>query len=161
MIFISSVGFGTSLCVSYKRELRNMQTIALFLEHIRYELESRLTPLPLLFLHASEQCEGYFKNVIKTFIEELEEQIYPDPECCMHSAVCKCKFLSPSVTDYMTQLVSVLQCVDYDGQIAGIDRLRKQCQREIESIEIRKSDKLKNYRTITFCAGAAIAIILI
>ena len=43
----------------------------------------------------------------------------------------------------------------------GVETVRGECRRELEQMNVNKDVRLRSYQTLGFCAGAAVAILLI
>ena len=57
-------------------------------------------------------------------------------------------------------LGSSLGRFDLSGQLKGLQSVRGECLRELESLEKNQPERLKSYQTLGMCAGAALVIIL-
>jgi hypothetical protein len=50
---------------------------------------------------------------------------------------------------------------DLDGQLTALETARASCRHCLEGLESNRDIRLRNYQTLSLCAGAALALILI
>ena len=61
----------------------------------------------------------------------------------------------------MRQLGRCLGRFDLEGQLEGLEAVRRQCSHDLKELEALGPDRLKNYRTLAVCAGVALAILFL
>ena len=59
------------------------------------------------------------------------------------------------------QLGKSLGRFDLPGQLKGIAAAKESCKRELRELERNREQRLRSYRTLGLCAGAALAVLLI
>lgn len=154
-------GFGFKLVSAYKIEERTLRQLVCVLDYMSCELQYRLTPLPMLCRQAANESSGVIADLFINLAEELENQISPDVNCCMLSAVENTNGLPDRVTDNLKLLGRSLGKFDLDGQIQGLEGVRQSCRDVLEQINYDKENRLRSYQTLALCAGAAIAILFV
>ena len=58
-------------------------------------------------------------------------------------------------------LGSTLGSYDLDGQVKGLQAVRAESRRIYESLDTNKDARLRSYRVLGICTGAALTIVLI
>lgn len=160
LLILGCGGLGFSISASYKSEIHILKQLLSALDTVSCELQYRLSSLSRLSIVASENTSGCLRLVFLRFAEELDSQVSPDAECCMHSAISGVG-LPSNVRTLLGTLGRSLGKFDVVGQLKGIENV----QLEIKHILSTRTDKLeirlRGYQTLGLCAGAAIAILLI
>ena len=151
---------GWLVAAAYLREEKYLYRLVTILGYMTCELQYKLTPLPQLCRLAAKEREGTLSDVFQDLASELEAQISPDAESCMQTVLVKYKNLPSHTRSALQQLGISLGKFDLQGQIKGIDGVIAECQRKLNSLTNNKDTRLRSYRTLGFCAGAAIVIIL-
>ena len=67
----------------------------------------------------------------------------------------------PRLHRLLLQLGHSLGRFDLSGQLSELTALREQCDEEIRELRLDRSERLKSYRVLGLCAGAALVILLI
>ena len=125
------------------------------------ELQYRLIPLEDLIAQAQGLSSGALQQTLKLLARELAGQIAPNAEVCMRSALDKSQNV-PVLTGNMLRLLGrTLGKFDLHGQLAGINAVLEETDRNIHRLSEDRSVRLRSYRTLGVCAGVAIVILLI
>lgn len=161
LIIISCGGTGISLAVNHKREEAMLHQMLSAIAYMRSQLEFRLTPLPQLFRQTARQCTGSLCRLFHTLAQEMEQQFLPEAPDCMHAALKACPELPPGIQTVCRELGRSLGQHDLSGQLQGLDASRINCQRLFAKLEQNRDQRLRSYQTLSLCAGAALAILLI
>lgn len=161
LVMAGSGGFGMVLVASHKAELKALRQLISVLDYMECELQYRLTPLPLLCRQASLEISGPLREIFLQLCKELEDQISPDVSRCMHAAVSRCRNIPKLTEECLLSLGQTLGRFDLQGQLSGLEAVRKTCRSKLESMERNKEMRLRGYQTLCLCAGAALAILLI
>lgn len=154
-------GFGFSLAHESKREERLLLQILQILDYMQNELQYHLTPLSELCRGAGKESGGELRRILVRMARELEAQLAPDAASCMEKALCAESTLPRQTRKIMKQLGKSLGRFDLPGQLNGLEGVRKMCKRELKALEWNRDDRLRSYRTLGLCAGAALAILLV
>lgn len=151
---------GWLVAAAYLREEKYLHRLRTVLEYMICELQYKLTPLPQLCRLAAQEQAGALSDVFQDLAAELEAQISPDAESCMQTVLVKYKNLPNHTRSALQQLGMSLGKFDLQGQIKGIEGVIAECKRRLDSLTHNKDTRLRSCRTLGFCAGAAIVILL-
>lgn len=154
-------GFGICLGAEARREARELEGLLRALELMENQLQYRLTPLPELCRMAGKEARGNVGRVFVCLARELDRQASPEAAGCMGLALEKCPGLSPELRRAMGCLGRDLGRFDLPGQLRGLERARERCGKLLEEIRQSRVARLRDYRTLGLCAGAALAILLL
>lgn len=161
LIIAACGGFGFKLVSSYKYEERTLRQLTGALDFMSCELQYRLTPLPALCRQTAAECKGVLSELFLSLAIELEDQISPDVNRCMLSAIAKLKGLPQQAKDNLELLGRSLGRFDLDGQLKGLEAVRQSCRGCIENMNQNKDIRLRGYQTLALCTGAALVILFI
>lgn len=154
-------GFGFLLAIRHRREEYALHELISALDYMECELQYHLTPLPELCRHTANECSGIICRIFLTLAHELENQISPDVACCMAAAL-QCGHAVPAVADRCLQLLGrSLGRFDLSGQLNGLESVRSTCRSEMMRLNENREVRLQNYKTLSLCMGAALAILFI
>jgi len=92
---------------------------------------------------------------------ELSWQKLPDAGSCMMAAIQRTGEIPGRIRRLLVLLGQTLGQFDLDGQLLGIQTVRRRCEESLESIRKNRDERLRSYRTLGICAGAALTIILL
>lgn len=161
LIIIGCGGVGFKMAAASLREERYLLQLIQVLDFMECELQYRLTPLPELFKQASQLSKGKLKQLLNKLSQELEAQISPNVEQCMHAALSDYGDLPATSMGILRKFGLSLGRFDLKGQLKGIEDIRQECKQNLQKILKDKDNRLRSYRTLAVCAGVAIAIIFI
>ena len=154
-------GLGFKISSAQVRQECSLRNLIGILDYMACELQYRLTPLPTLCRQVAAEADGVLQNVFLALTHELEDQISPDADRCMTAALSKIKNIPPITADALQMLGRSLGRFDLDGQLKGLEGVRQACRRSLESLNNNRDVRLRSYKTLGLCAGAAIAILFI
>ena len=124
------------------------------------ELRFHMPPLEQLSLNASKLSNGVVSKVLLSLSRELNAQVAPDAESCMRAVLNKTSDV-PVLTGNMLRLLGkTLGKFDLDGQIQGIQKVIDEIRKNIILLSSDRENRLRSYRTLGFCAGISLAILL-
>lgn len=161
LILLGCGGAGFYLAATHEKELRTLRKLMYILEHMISELQFRMTPLPELCLHLIQETGGVLRNFFQILYEELEQQINPDVKCCVRCALKRCHDLPNHTAECLEQMGASLGRFDLEGQLRALDGVVQLCKRHIAQLEENKKQRLRSYKTLGICAGAAMVILFI
>ena len=147
--------------LAHKKEENTLQQIVLAINYMDSELQYRLTPLPQLLFQSSKQTDGIAATVFAELSAELENQISPDVLCCMNSVLLRNKNIPKLSEEAFRTLGQSLGRFDIQGQLQDLEAVRAQCLRHLHLLETDRDTRLRSYKTLGLCAGAALAILLL
>lgn len=154
-------GFGLSISASHKRSVRLLNSLIAGIGYMRCELQYRCTALPELCSKAGVMLPDTIGCFFKNLSSELEAQICPDTKSCVISAISKTRELPTSVRNCIITMSDTLGCFDLEGQLEGLAQAEHQAQCELQNLTFDLDKRLRSYQTLSLCAGAALAILLV
>lgn len=161
LIIAGCGGYGFLLARNHRREVQALRQLISALEYMSSELEYKLTPLPVLCRHLEEMEDGPIRYVFGALGGILEAQVYPDVASAMSAALGETKNFPQLAAEQLYSLGKTLGRFDLAGQLRGIESCRMECLHQLEDLEHNQSQRLRSYLTLSFCAGVALAILLI
>lgn len=160
-VFLCGGYFGFAIAASHKRDERNLRQIIIAIDYMECEMQYRLTPLPQLLEQVSRQMNGTVGVIFSQLALELGNQILPDVFCCMEAVLKKQKSIQAYSREALTMLGQCMGRFDLEGQLKELDSVRALCERHLNTLETNRDTRLRGYQTLGFCAGAALAILLL
>lgn len=161
LIVLGCGSCGFALAASHKRQEQELRQLIGALDYMQCELQYRLTPLPDLCRQTAVQVPGSLRSLFAQLAQELEDQISPDVEQCMNTAVARCGTLSDAVSRIFVNLGRTLGRFDLEGQLLGLENTRRECRRALDALSDNRDNRLRCYQTLGVCVGAALAILFI
>lgn len=162
ILIIAGCGsLGMMIAAAYRRRERSLRQFMECLKYMECDLKYRLTPLPELCRCTAAQSSGSIRQFFSRLVEELEDQISPDVECCVKAALAKVNDLPEMTRDVMLLLGKTLGRFDAEGQLKSLEAAISECERKLEVLSCNQDMKIRNYRTLGLCAGAALAILFV
>lgn len=161
LIIFGCGSFGFILGFTWKKEEKMLQQLLIALEYMKCELSYRLTSLPELCRQASNATEGSVSDFFNNLSSVLTEQISPDATHCVHLTLNSHKNIPEKVKNILLSLGRSLGKFDAVGQVASIDTVMEECKHLLVQMSENQQSRLRTYKTLGFCAGAAIAILFI
>ena len=160
-VLAGSCAMGFACAATVNAEITSLRRLVSALNYMSCELQYRLTPLPELCRKTAGECKGSLRHLFNNLSQEIENQISPDVKSCMRSALSKTKKI-PSLTEKSLKMLGAsLGRFDLAGQINGLELVRNHCQNILKELALEKGSRLRTYKTLGICAGAAIVIILV
>lgn len=156
---------GCSLCgfkyaSDVRLKIKSFRELIDILNFMECELNYRLTPLPQLCRLSAAQGK-LLAELFYYFADEMDAQVSTNVECCMKAAIQKSRNTCNDVTEFLNELGCSFGKFDLEGQLSGIDAVRKKCTQKLQVLEKDKDIRIRNYQTLGICAGVALAILLI
>lgn len=161
LIILGCGGFGFSLAAVHVREERLLRQLIGILDYMECELQFHMTPLPDLCRQAGQDTHGRLQQIFLALSQELEQQISPDVSTCMAVAMGHASDIPRNTEENLRLLGSSLGRFDLDGQLMGLETVRANCRKDLNSLNTNRDARLRSYQTLGICAGAALAILLI
>lgn len=160
LVILGCGGFGFSMAAAYRREERLLRQLMEVLQFFQWELSCRLTPLPELCRMAGSLGKGSVHLLFSVLSRELEERLAPQVSDCMYAAL-QHSDLSPGIRELACELGRSLGRFDLEGQLQGLNEIRKRCCQQLETLQNNRTDRLRSYQTLGLCAGAALVILFL
>ena len=143
------------------RQERLLRQLLENLDFMESELHYRLTALPELFQLCAARSGGCLKRLLLDLAGELDAHADPDVEQSLRRCLDRQPGIPMRLRKRIWQLGRTLGRFDLDGQLRGIDSAREGCKRELRELERNRQQRLRSYRTLGLCAGAALAVLLL
>lgn len=161
LILLGTGAFGYSLVWDVHREEAMLRTLLHTLGWMECALRYHLTPLPDLCAEAAGQSSNWLRRLLRDLAEALEHQIAPDAGSCMRAVLDANDRIPVRIKRILYLLGSSLGCFDLLGQLEGLQEVQAACAEELENIRNGREQRMKNYLTISLCAGASVVILLV
>ena len=153
-------GFGWILAISHRREVLLLRQLRRAIQEMQWELKFRLTALPELCFLAADAAGGRLKPLFAEFGNMLARGEVADISGAFQGLLMSAGFPA-RVKRNLRQLGDSLGRFDLEGQLEGLEAVRRQCSHDLKELEALGPDRLKNYRTLAVCAGVALAILFL
>lgn len=161
LIIAGCGGFGFMIASSHRKEVKTLRQFISALDFMDCEIQYRLTALPdLCRMTASASC-GVVRNAFNALAAELENQISPNVEKCMCAALENTRDVPKLTRRALELLGSSLGRFALEGQLKGLEAVRSESRRILDTYTKNQDVRLRSYQTLGLCAGAAIAILFI
>lgn len=161
LIFVSCTACGFSIAAGKRKEEQLLLQLLGIFQLMESELQYRLTPLPELCRMAAVESKGMVREIFINLYQELSEQKLPDAGSCMAAAIRKNGEIPTRIRSILSQFGYSLGRYDLEGQLQGIQTVKKRSEESLKNIQKNRDERLRSYRTLGICAGTALAIILI
>jgi len=161
MIVSGCTGVGFRITYEKRKEENLLNQMLQLLQFLESELLYKLTSLPELSRMAAGEAKGILRTVFMNLYRELSWQKLPDAGSCMSAAIQRSGEIPSSTRRLLVQLGYTLGRYDLPGQLEGIQSVRKRCEDALQNCRMNRDDRLRCYQTLSVCAGAALAILLV
>lgn len=150
---------GIAMAMAQLREEGIVKELLRFLSGIRWELEYRMTPLPDLVENGAKVTHGALRCVLLRFMENLRNLSLPDAGSCM--ALALDASLPMNVIPLLRLLGDSLGRYDLSGQLEGLLGVEASCRDRLSELKQERGMKVHSCRILGFCAGIALAVLLV
>lgn len=161
MVMISCGGCGFAMAARYIKEVRTVRNLGRIAEYMITELQYSLMPLPDLCQRVSEECSGGLKRIFSDLSRELETQVLPDAASCMRKILDHNPELPRDTRHLLLRMGRTLGGFDLPGQISELRSLQAACEIILQNLESNREIRIRNYRTLGLCTGAALVILFL
>lgn len=144
-----------------KHEISMIKQFISALEYMVCDLQFRHTPLSELFRKASDICNGTLKKLFAEVAAYMELQQYPDATECMKVTISHYTGLPKRMRCELEHLSQSLGIFDLQGQIDSLEAVKGESLWLLKQYSQNLDVRLRSYRALGICLGAAIAILLI
>lgn len=161
LIIGSCGGFGISMTLHQKREEAMLESLCRVLDEMLWELPFQLTPLPELIRHNASKYKGVLGEILMGLAAQLDRQVLPDVLSCMEAELQDKAQSFPRLRRMLLLLGHSLGRFDLSGQLKGLASVRERCGQELQALQSDRDSRLRSYRVLGLCTGAALVILLI
>ena len=92
---------------------------------------------------------------------ELDRQVLPDAMSCMNAALEGMELPYPRVQNQLDRMGQSLGRFDLSGQLQGLSAVKDSVNEELRRLREGRDIRLRSYRCLCLCAGAALVILLL
>lgn len=158
-VLLSAFSVGIRVASGLRKRCEYLERFIDVLCLMSNELSFMTTPLPFVFLAASEKAAGNLKTILLLVAEQMEKNRWMSPETAVEIALNH----QPDelIGEVLKNLAGKLGSYDVQAQLAGIDAAVKDTERLLQALEVEMSLRSKTYKTLSICAGLALVILLI
>ena len=160
MLIAGCTGAGFTAAAVHRKEIHTITQLLNVVSYMECELQYHLTAMPALCRQASQMCNGIIKKLLKLFSAELENQISADASICLNIAIDKCGDLTPLAKECVEKLGQSLGMFDLQGQLLSLSYAKRLCEDKLKQLKNNEEVRLRSYKALGLCAGAALAILL-
>ena len=160
LIISASGSFGFMLSAAHYREEKYIKSLINALDFMVSELHFHAASLPELCRKTAGESIREIGGIFFRLGEELDRNINPNVSCCMESVLVNTD-LPPLVTESFNLLGRSLGKFDLEGQLQDLESVRHSCRQALKQLTDNRELRLRNYHTLSLCAGAALAILLV
>lgn len=161
LIIAGCGGAGFSIAANYRQRENILRQMIRILRYMEWELQCRLTLLPQLCRQAAMEVGGPLRHVFLELAERLDSQMESNVRSSMASVLKNHAELPRCVNKQLMQLGNILGRFDLEGQLEGLRAVRSGCKELLKGLSRDSEIRLRSYRTLGLCAGAALAILFI
>ena len=152
---------GFSMAASYTGLQRNLRQLYNGLELMQCQMEYQMTELPELCGILASACTGPVGKFFGALGREMQNGETAEASACVAMTLARDRELPEACRSILSQLGKTLGQLDLSGQLQGLASAQETCRKELEAVEAEKAGRLRCYRALGLCAGAALAILLL
>ena len=145
---------GFSMAASYTGLQRNLRQLYNGLELMQCQMEYQMTELPELCGILASACTGPVGKFFGALGREMQNGETAEASACVAMTLARDRELPEACRSILSQLGKT-------GQLRGLASAQETCRKELEAVEAEKAGRLRCYRALGLCAGAALAILLL
>lgn len=160
-IITGCAGMGFSIAAAHKKAEYTLEQLITATEWMCCELQQHMPALPDLCRQASSQVRGSVKSFLLFLAVEMDNHEYADAQACMEGALEQIKDQPEVLRKNLHRMGQSLGRFDLTGQLSGLESVRQSAQRDLDGLRSNMDVRLRSYRTLGICAGAALVILFI
>lgn len=160
-VILGCGAFGFIVAGNSHREISMMRQFITALEFMECELNYRMTPLPQLFRRAAGIAGGRMGMFFLDFAEELSSQPTKCMDACLYTTLSRHSDMPPLILRRIKEFGKSLGSFDLSGQIKCIQAINTENNRIYKELRADYKTRIRSYKTLGLCAGAALVIIFI
>lgn len=160
-IFFGCAAMGFSIALTHKRNAYILQQFLLAVEFMLCELPEKMPPLPILLRDTAQHTSGIARQIFSDLASILDAQEYANTELSMKTIVERYHTLPEAAKNNLLRLGQSLGRFDIPGQVSGLISIKQSVERELNALLTNMEVRIRSYKTLGLCAGAALAILFI
>lgn len=161
LVLVGCGGCGFAMAGECRHLERNLRQTQNALEILQCEIQCRLTPLPELCGILEAACSG----PVGSFFGQLrQELLLPDAGelyVCAGAAASHVRDLPEPCRRILLELCGTLGRYDAEAQLRAVVGAKDQALRHLEELRGGQAGRIRSYRALGLCGGAALAILLL
>jgi len=162
VLVISGCGAcGLAIAAAHKKQVHTLQQLVYLLDYMECELQYHFTPLPELCRQVSAEGQGVLQNIFLSLALELEDHISPDVSVSMEKTLLRFPDCPSQGREVLSLLGHSIGRFDMEGQLKGLEYIRSECRRRLELLTKNQDARLRSYKILGLCAGAALCILFV
>lgn len=161
MMVIFGCGFsGISMALEQKHQEQLLRQLIRSIGFMICDLSFRSVPLSELCHRAASRARGPVAGLLTGFENHLLEQS-GDVMSCMEASLNAFPGIPKRIRELALELGGSLGQFDLEGQRQRLEEVMGECRTELEQLRGNLENRQRSYRTLGFCAGAALAILFV
>lgn len=161
LIIAGCGGTGYAMAAQARQEEHLLRQLIASLTYMHGKLAYQLLPLPQLCRQTAAVSRGILRKLFTCLASQLENQLYAQAADCVDSALSAVPELPKSMQQIIRELGHSLGQLDLSGQLRGLEEATAHCRRKCAQLEQNRDQRIRSYQTLSLCAGAALAILLL
>ncbi|MCI6729756.1 MAG: stage III sporulation protein AB [Candidatus Faecousia sp.] len=152
---------GFSMAASYRLLEQSLRQLQSALELMQCQMSYRLTELPELCGILSTACTGVVGRVFRALGQELQKGECDAVSGCMTLVLARTPDLPEPCREIFRQMGKSLGQLDLSGQLSSLAALNETVKRHLDRVSAEKAGRIRCYRALSLCGGAALALLLL
>lgn len=161
LVLVGCGGCGFSMAAECRKLEQNLRQIQNALEILQCEIQCRLTPLPEICGILEKACPG----PVGIFFGGLKQELHlPDAgelPVCAGAAASRVQDLPAPCKRMLLELCATLGRYDTEAQMRAVVAAKDETLRALEELRAGQAGRIRSYRALGLCGGAALAILLL
>ena len=154
-------GAGFLLSTAYRREIASLSALVEMFNYFECELQYNNSPLSDIFASFASNRKDTIGEFCDLLAKEIDTQVCPNAHACILAALEKRKNIPKETALLIKKFGLTLGKFSTNGQILEIRSIRTETKNKLDILLNDQDTKLRNYKTLGICAGAAIVILFI
>lgn len=152
---------GFSMAGDYLSLERCLRQLKNALELMLCQMEYRMTSLAELCDILASACTGPVGQVFRDLGQELNAGNVPNASTCMAYALAKNNQLPEACGVLLKQVGNHLGQLDLESQLRGLTLTKEQTSQQLDKVMAERAGRIRSYRALGLCGGAALTILLL
>ena len=149
------------MAASYTGLQRCLQQLQNGLELMQCQMEYQMTELPELCAILASACTGPVGKFFGTLGQELRRGDVSEAPACVALTLARDRELPEACRSLLSQLGKSLGQLAMPGHNRAMPAEKEDSRKNMDRVEAEKAGRLRCYRALGLCAGAALAILLL
>lgn len=160
LTLLAGGGYAVVIGKEHRKKEGYYEQLLLILEHLSWQLQTSLAPLPVCCGEAAVCGRGKMAALFAHLSRKLENGGEDSAAACMVGCVAEQDF-PLQLNQRLLQLGDTLGRYDLTSQVAGIQTIMELCKRDLQALSAERTKTVKSCQALGLCTGAAVAILLL